>query len=229
MVRLDDAVLARLEKGGSRYEILVDPQLVDDWKSDNEAVEISDLLAIEEVWSDARAGERPTSEALQRTFGTTDISICASTILEKLSLIHISSQRKNLVDEKKRQIINEIASTATDPKTKLPHPRTRIENALDEIRFSVDPFKSIESQVGDAVKLLRPVIPLQFITVTLAFMVQGKDYGGVSQMLRDSIQKEEWMSNGNWACVVSVPGGMKNDIIDKVASRSPDVEVRELD
>ena len=59
--------------------------------------------------------------------------------------------------------------------------------------------------------------------------VQGKDYGGVSQMLRDSIQKEEWMSNGNWACVVSVPGGMKNDIIDKVASRSPDVEVRELD
>ena len=89
MVSLDDAVLARLEKGGSRYEILVDPQLVDDWKSDNEAVEISDLLAIEEVWSDARAGERPTSEALQRTFGTTDISICASTILE-LSLIHIS-------------------------------------------------------------------------------------------------------------------------------------------
>ena len=41
--------------------------------------------------------------------------------------------------------------------------------------------------------------------------------------------KPEWMSNGNWACVVSVPGGMKNDIIDKVASRSPDVEVRELD
>ena len=29
MVSLDDAVLARLEKGGSRYEILVDPDLVD--------------------------------------------------------------------------------------------------------------------------------------------------------------------------------------------------------
>ena len=47
MVSLDDAVLARLEKGGSRYEILVDPQLVDDWKSDNESVELSELLAIE--------------------------------------------------------------------------------------------------------------------------------------------------------------------------------------
>ena len=229
MVSLDDAVIARLEKGGSRYEILVDPKLVDDWKSNKKSVEISELLAIEEVWSDARAAERPTSDALQRTFGTTDISICASTILERGNIQLTTSQRKNLVDEKKLQIISEIASTATDPKTRLPHPRTRIENALNEIRFSVDPFKSIESQVGDAVKLLRPVIPLQFITVSLAFMVQGKDYGAVSQLLRDSIQKEEWMSNGNWACVVSVPGGMKNDIIDKVASRSPNVEVREFD
>ena len=35
MVSLDDAVIARLEKGGSRYEILVDPDLVDAWKEDH--------------------------------------------------------------------------------------------------------------------------------------------------------------------------------------------------
>jgi len=229
MVSLDDAVLARLEKGGSRYEILVDPDLVDKWKEDNDSVEISELLAIEEVWSDARAGERPTGEALQKAFETTEILACARIILDKGGIQLTTSQRKKMVEEKKLQIINEIASTATDPKTKLPHPRTRIENALEEIRFPIDPFKSVESQVADAVSALRPVIPLQFITVRLAFMVQGRDYGGVSQMLRDSIQKEEWTSDGNWVCVVSVPGGMKNDLIDKVASRSSDVEVRELD
>ena len=32
MVSLDDAVLARLEKGGKRYEALVDPDLVEQWK-----------------------------------------------------------------------------------------------------------------------------------------------------------------------------------------------------
>jgi|TARA_B100000959_G_scaffold8728_1_gene8739 ribosome maturation protein SDO1 len=229
MVSLDDAVLARLERGGSRYEILVDPDLVDIWKEDNNSVELGDLLAIEEIWSDARAGERPTGEALENAFGTTDIIACARIILDKGGMQLTTAQRKKMVEAKKLQIINEIASTATDPKTKLPHPRTRIETALDEIRFSIDPFKSVESQVADAVSALRPVIPLQFITIRLAFMVQGKDYGGVSQMLRDSIQKEEWTSDGNWVCVVSVPGGMKNDIIDKVASRSSDVEVRELD
>jgi ribosome maturation protein SDO1 len=229
MVSLDDAVLARLERGGSRYEILVDPDLVDIWKEDNNSVELGDLLAIEEIWSDARAGERPTGEALENAFGTTDIIACARIILDKGGMQLTTAQRKKMVEAKKLQIINEIASTATDPKTKLPHPRTRIETALDEIRFSIDPFKSVESQVADAVSALRPVIPLQFITIRLAFMVQGKDYGGVSQMLRDSIQKEEWTSDGNWVCVISVPGGMKNDIIDKVASRSSDVEVRELD
>ena len=229
MVSLDDAVLARLERGGSRYEILVDPDLVDIWKEDYNSVELGDLLAIEEIWSDARAGERPTGEALENAFGTTDIIACARIILDKGGMQLTTAQRKKMVEAKKLQIINEIASTATDPKTKLPHPRTRIETALDEIRFSIDPFKSVESQVADAVSALRPVIPLQFITIRLAFMVQGKDYGGVSQMLRDSIQKEEWTSDGNWVCVVSVPGGMKNDIIDKVASRSSDVEVRELD
>ena len=94
MVSLDDAVLARLEKGGSRYEILVDPLLVEEWKSDKESVQISDLLAIEEVWSDARAGERPGRRISQKTFGTSDISICASIILEKGSITNHLSEKE---------------------------------------------------------------------------------------------------------------------------------------
>ena len=129
MVSLDDAVLARLEKGGSRYEILVDPDLVESWKEDNDSVELGELLAIEEVWSDARAGERPTGESLEKTFGTTEILECARITLKRGGIQLTTAQRKHMVEAKKLQIINEIASTATDPKTKMPHPRTRIENA----------------------------------------------------------------------------------------------------
>ena len=73
MVSLDDAVTARLERGGSRYEILVDPELVQAWKHDSESVDLSDLLATEDIWSDAKAGDRPTTEALEGAFGTTDL------------------------------------------------------------------------------------------------------------------------------------------------------------
>ena len=229
MVSLDDAVLARLEKGGSRYEILVDPKLVETWKEDPNLVELSDLLAIDEVWSDAKAGDRPTSDALERVFGSTDLSTCVDKILRDGSIQLTTAQRRQMVDDRMKQIINEIAMTATDPKTKLPHPHIRIENALQEARFKADPFLSMERQVKDAVNILKPIIPLQFITIKLAFKVPGKDYGGVSNLLRDSMQKDQWLSDGSWACVVEVPGGMKNEIISRVANRSSGVEVRELD
>jgi len=229
MVSLDDAVTARLERGGARYEILVDPGLVQAWKEDPESVELGELLAAEEIWSDAKAGDRPTSEALEGAFGTTDLALCVERILNQGSIQLTTAQRKQMVEEKMKQIINEISLTATDPKTRLPHPQTRIENALAEARFKPDPFLSIERQVQDAVNILKPIIPLQFITVKLAFKVPGKDYGGVMQLLRDSMQREQWLEDGSWACVVEVPGGMRNEIISRVANRSSGAEVKELD
>ena len=43
MVSMDDAVLARMEKGGKRYEILVDPEMVDDFKNDPDSINIDDM------------------------------------------------------------------------------------------------------------------------------------------------------------------------------------------
>ena len=229
MVSLYDAGTARLERGGSRYEILVDPELVQAWKDDSKSVELSDLLAIEEIWSDAKAGDRPTTEALEGAFGTTDLEACVERILNQGSIQLTTAQRKQMVEDKMKQIVNEISLTATDPKTRLPHPQTRIENALAEARFKPDPFLSIERQVQDAVDILKPVIPLQFITVKLAFKIPGKDYGGVLQLLRDSVQREQWLEDGSWACVIEVPGGMRNEIISRVANRSSGLEVKELD
>ena len=130
MVSLDDAVLARLEKGGSRYEILVDPELVDDWKKDHTSVSLDDLLATEEVWNDARSGDRPTTDALESVFGTTDLLTCVEKILQDGNIQLTTVQRKNLIAEKRTKIIHQIATTATDPRTKLPHPKTRIELAI---------------------------------------------------------------------------------------------------
>ncbi|MDC3282144.1 ribosome assembly factor SBDS [Euryarchaeota archaeon] len=229
MVSLDDAVLARLEKGGSRYEILVDPELVDEWKKDHASVSLDDLLATDEIWNDARSGDRPTTDALENVFGSTDLLTCVEKILIDGNIQLTTVQRKNLIAEKRTKIIHQIATTATDPRTKLPHPKTRIELALDEIKFSIDPFLSLERQVQDAIKQLKPVIPLAFITVRLAFKVPGSDYGGVHRLLRESIKKEEWLSDGSWVCVVEAPGGMKNELISQVAQRSSEVSVKELD
>ena len=228
MVSLDDAVLARMEKGGKRYEVLVDPSMVEAFKHSPASVEINDFLAMDEVFHDARGGERPTEEAIEKTFGTQDIVVITSTILEKGSIQLTTAQRKRMVENMRQQIIHQIHSQAVDPKTKSPHPKTRIELALEESRYSVDPFKRLEEQVKDAIAKLKPLIPLSFESVRLAFKVPGSAYGSVSQLLRSYQQKEGWLEDGSWACVVECPAGMKGELIGQVMRRSSDAEVKEL-
>ena len=228
MVSLDDAVLARLEKGGKRYEVLVDPDLVDQWKSDSSAIDLDDFMAMDEIFHDARAGERPTEEALMNTFQTLDVEAILNIILEKGSIQLTTAQRKARVEHMRQQIIHHIHSQAIDPKSKSPHPRTRIELALEESKYSVDPFKRLEDQVKDAIAKLKPLIPLSFESVRLAFRIPGSAYGSVSQLLRTHQQKEGWLENGDWACVIEIPAGMKGDVIGQVLKRAKDAEVKEL-
>jgi len=228
MVSLDDAVLARLEKGGKRYEVLVDPVLVEAFKSDPNSVDINDFLAMDEVFHDARGGERPTEEAIESVFQTQDITVITFMILDKGSIQLTTAQRKAMVETMRQQIIHHIHTQAVDPKTKSPHPKTRIELALEESRYSVDPFKRLEEQVKDAIAKLKPLIPLSFETVRLAFKVPGSAYGGVSQILRAYQQKEGWLEDGSWASVIECPAGMKGELIGQVMRKSSDAEVKEL-
>ena len=228
MVSLDKAVLARLEKGGKRYEVLVDPALVEAFKESPDEVDINDFLAMDEVFHDARGGERPTGDAIENAFGSQDIVVITTAILEKGSIQLTTAQRKQMVETMRQQIIHRIHSEAVDPKTKSPHSKTRIELALDESRYSVDPFKRLEDQVKDAIAKLKPLIPLSFETVRLAFKVPGSAYGSVSQLLRTYQQKEGWLEDGSWACVIECSAGMKGEIIGQVMRRSSDAEVKEL-
>ena len=228
MVSLDDSVIARFEKFGKRFELFVDPDLVELWKSDNSAVELGKLLAIEDVFLDAKDGERPTAELLENVFGTLDVHKIATRILSEGEIQLTANQRKKMVDMKRKQIIQHIQYNAIDPRTKTPHPHTRIELALEQSKYSVDPFKRLELQVKEAIKLLKPLIPLSFETTRMAFRISGKHYGATSQLLREYKEKDEWLENGDWVCVIEIPSGMKADLISKVMNRDSGAEYKDL-
>ena len=228
MVSLDDAVLARMEKGGKRYELLVDPNLVDVFKSEPTSVDLNAFLAMDEVFHDIRGGERPTEDAIENTFGTQDIFEITKTVLSKGSIQLTTAQRKARVEQMRQQIVHEIHTQAVDPKTKSPHPKTRIELALSESRYSVDPFKRLDDQVKDAIELLKPMIPLSFESVRLAVRVPGSAYGGSSRILRPYLEKEQWLENGSWAGIIEIPAGLKDTIYGKLMSQSSDTEMKEL-
>lgn len=228
MVSLDDAVVARWEHGGKRYEVLLDPDLVEAFREDPDAVNLDDLMAVEDVFHDARQGERPAVDDLIATFGSEDVGAATRTILERGSIQLTTAQRKARVDAMRQRILHQIHSQAVDPRTKSPHPRARLELALEESRFSVDPFKRLEAQVKDAINVLKPLIPLSFERIKLAFKVSGSAYGRAHQVLRPDLKREEWLANGAWVGIVEVPAARKADLIEDIMRLDKDAEVREL-
>ncbi|MFH0850464.1 MAG: ribosome assembly factor SBDS, partial [Candidatus Bathyarchaeota archaeon] len=150
--------LVRYQHGGEKFEILVDPDKGLAYKR-GELEDISNVLIIDTVFTDSNKGEKASATKLEEALDTSDSIEVAKIMFEKGVFQLTAAQRKEMLDQKLRQIIHIISRTYVDPKTKLPHPAVRIENALQDIRIQIDPFKEAEEQVKDVVDALRRVLP----------------------------------------------------------------------
>ena len=76
-----------------------------------------------------------------------------------------------MVEQKRKRIISHIAANAMNPQTGGPHPPQRIENAIEEIRYSVDPIESDEKQIEKIVSKIKLLIPISFDKIRVAVKI----------------------------------------------------------
>jgi len=221
MVSLDNAVIARLESHGETFEILLDPNIVKHLK-DGREVEITDHLAVDAVFKNAGKGTHPAEDKIKEAFGTDNIAEIARRIVSKGEIQITSEQRKEMLEAKRNRIISYIARNAINPQTKTPHPPARIELALTEAKFHVDPFKSVESQVDEAMQLLRPMIPIRFEKSRVAVKMKADDYGKCFDDLIHFgiVEREEWQADGSWIGVMEIPAGVISEMTAKLNDKT---------
>lgn len=217
MVTLEDAVIARLEYYGEHFEILVDPELAADFKRGQE-IELEEILAVEEIFKDARKGDKASEEAMLKAFETTNPTEVAAFIIKKGQVQLTAQQRKEMQEEKRKKIVATITREAINPQTKLPHPARRIEIAMEESKIHVDPFKSVDEQVTSVLKAIRTKIPIRFEKVKVAIRIPGDFTGKVYNIIPEfgKTQNEEWQQDGSWIAVVEIPGGMQDNFYRKL-------------
>ena len=217
MVNVDDAVIARLKTQGHSFEILVECANALAIK-EGKSVDMRDVMAAMQIFSDAHKGLVASEHAIKQIFNTIDVNEVANQIIHKGEIQLTQEYRENLREEKRKQIIAIIHRNGVDPKTHLPHPPQRIQNAFVEAKFHVDEFKPVQSQVQDALKVLRPILPIKFEVKEIAIKIPPeyapKCYSTVKMF--STILREEWQTNGNWVAVVEIPGGMESDFYDKL-------------
>ncbi len=224
MVNIDETIIARLESYGEKFEILVDTDLAADFRNpDNEKeINIEDILAVEEIFKDSKKGDKASDESMKKVFDTTDVLEVAEQILKKGNIQITAEQRRKMQEDKRKQVISTIAREGINPQNGLPHPATRIENAMNEAKVKIDPFKSVDEQVQIALKAIKVLIPIKFEKVRVAVRLPNTATGQAYSAIRPfgKIITEEWQDDGSWIAIVEMSGGLQDDFNHKMASIS---------
>jgi len=216
MASLEHAITAHMDIAGERYEVMVDPDLAYAFRT-GQKKEINNVLVVEEIFKNFRNGERHTSSALQKAFGTTDTFAIAERIIKKGELQLTTEQKRKMLAERKKQIVAILMRECIDPRTGAPHTQMRLEQALEESRAHIEGMKDAGEQLEDVIKALRPIIPLKFERVRVAVRVPPEFSQRIYGMLKGyGIQKEEWARDGSLIVVIEMPAGMQGEFYDRL-------------
>ncbi|MCD6431163.1 ribosome assembly factor SBDS [Candidatus Bathyarchaeota archaeon] len=209
--------VARLTKGNEHFEILVKPEKALDYRTGKISA-ITEVLVTETIFSDANKGTKVSEEALRKAFGTTEPLKIADVILKKGVIQLTTEQRRKMIEDKRKQIIAFISRQCVDPRTNLPHPPLRVEQAMQQIHYSIDPFKPVEEQAKEIIKLLRSILPLKMEQVAVGVRIPAeyaaKAYGTVKGF--GTIKREEWRADGSWYGVLEMPAGLYGPFLEKI-------------
>ncbi|WXG42886.1 MAG: ribosome assembly factor SBDS [Promethearchaeati archaeon SRVP18_Atabeyarchaeia-1] len=216
-VDLGNAVVARLETKGSRFEVLVDPDKALEFKKGGN-IDIRDVLMGYVIFEDAHRGKKAPEEKLKVAFETDDIFTIASLIIRSGEVQLTAEQRKSMIEEKKKRIIHIISRNSINPQTGLPHPPARIEAAIEEAKVPINPFRDPDEQAKEVVEALRPILPIRMETTKLAVKIpppySAKGYSIIERF--GTITKDEWGTDGSWICVIEIPAGLRVEFIERV-------------
>jgi len=217
LVSLDEAVIARLKKGEEHFEVLVDPYAAADL-IDGKEIDLIQNLAIDAIFKDAKKGTHASEDSLIKNFGSNNITEISKQIILKGIIQLTTEQRHKMQKNKKARIIDVISRNAMDPKTKSPHPRQRIELAMDQAGVHIDPFKPVSEQVKTIIDLLRPIIPISMESIRISVKIPAEYIGRAYGTIRNfgTLEREDWQSDGSWLGIIRIPAGMQNDFYDKL-------------
>ncbi len=214
-----DVTVVKYSHDGEKFEILVKPDPALDYKLGKKN-DVSSVLISDDIYSDSGKGTKPATEKLLKAFGTEDLTEIAKIILQKGDLNLTTDQRRKMIDEKKKQIVAFIAKTYVDPKTHLPHPPLRIEQAMKDARVSIDPRKNADEQAKDIVEKLRSIIALKSENLQLEIIIPAQYASQSYAVLKSvgSLKKEEWQNNGSLKAILEIPAAARPNVIDRLGS-----------
>ncbi|CAI8042730.1 Ribosome maturation protein SDO1 homolog [Geodia barretti] len=216
---MTDVTVVRFSFEGDKFEILVKPDPALDYKLGRKK-DMSAVMVSDEIYTDSGRGTRASSEKILKAFGTEDRAEVARRILEKGDLNLTTDQRRKMIEEKRRQLVTHISRNFVDPRSHLPHPPLRIEQAMKDAKVSIDPHRSADEQVKETVEKLRRIIPLKTENLDLEIVVPAQYVARSYSILKSTgqLKREDWLPNGSLKAILEISAAARPTVIDRLGS-----------
>jgi len=211
--------LAVFKKGEARFEIVVDPDAAVAFR-EGRISEIRDVLKSEHIFSDVQKGLKASDQLMNEVFGTGDELEAAAKILREGEIQLSAEFRRKLRDARKNKVIELIHVGSINPQTNTPHPRDRIEAAMEEAKIRIDEFKKPEEQVEHVIKALMRILPIKYEVRQVEVLIDAK-YAPQSYAILKSfgnLEDTQWQNNGSLLARIKLPAGLQSDLIDRLNS-----------
>lgn len=200
-------VVVRLKKGKKQFEILVNHGTVEKYREGK--LGWNKVAYVDQVYKNSSKGDRATTSDLKAQFKTNNIDECMQIIAKTGDLQLTSSDRKEKLEQRRKQILNHIHKYYIDPKTNKSHPMTRIENALQQLKIKINMEQSVEKQVQTIVRKLPEALPIRKCEMNITVDIPSKYVGqsmGVISKGNTQILSQNYSANGCRVSLSCVPG-----------------------
>ncbi|KAL8283742.1 hypothetical protein RQP46_005537 [Phenoliferia psychrophenolica] len=208
-IKLTNVSIVRLKKAGKRFEIACYKNTVRAYRSGAQT-DLSEVIQIDNVFTNVSKGAAAPTADLQKAFGTTDLQKIILEVLKKGELQVGEKERAVELEEMRREICTEVASRCVDPGTQRPHTVGMIEKAMLEVGYSINASKSAKVQALDLIKVLQAsnTLPIARARMRVRVTMPAKDGKRLKEQilpLVSQVEDDEW--GDEWELVALIDAG----------------------
>lgn len=208
--------IARLRSGKLTFETMVDLDNAIKLRKGG-GVNINNIIKDSAIYLDQKKGMRAGKAELENVFGTTELPLIVEQIVRKGQIEVTQEFRDEVLESKKKQIIDFLVRNAVDARTNRPFTPDILNKAIKEAGIKIE-NKNIEDQINNFIEKLKMIIPIKLETKKIRIKIPAIHTGRIYGLLQDYKEKEDWLSNGDLEIILNLPIGLQMDFYDKLNS-----------
>ncbi|GFZ48842.1 Ribosome maturation protein sdo1 [Saitozyma sp. JCM 24511] len=222
-VKLTNVSIVRMKKGGKRFEIACYQNKVSEFRSGVET-DLSEILQIEQVFTNVPKGQVAKKEDWQKAFNTEDINKVIEEILRRGELQINNLERQHALHSLSREIATLVSEMTVDPTANPPRKHTvgMVEKAMGEVGYSVKADKPAKAQALELIKRLGEgdVLPIRRVRMRVRVTMPGKDGKRIGDKVKAEGEVEEEDAGQEWEVIMQIDPSAFRTLTDLVSNES---------